>query len=73
MVCALDSAGSAPFDADSKRVTPPSTWRPDLKAQGLPVPGNENNAVEWSSADSFQVVLEALRATKQRLRSIAAG
>jgi transposase-like protein len=27
-------------------------WRRNLKSQGVPVPGNEKNAEEWSSKDS---------------------
>ena len=34
------------------------TWRRNLKAQGVPVPGNGKNAEEWSSKDKFGVVLE---------------
>lgn len=34
------------------------TWRRNLKAQGVPVPGNGKNAEEWSSQDKFGVVLE---------------
>ena len=34
------------------------TWRRNLKAQGVPVPGNGKNAEEWSSTDKFGVVLE---------------
>lgn len=34
------------------------TWRRNLKAQGVPVPGNGKNAEEWSSKDKFAVVLE---------------
>jgi transposase-like protein len=28
------------------------TWRRNLQSQGVPVPGNGKNAVEWSSAES---------------------
>lgn len=34
------------------------TWRRNLKAQGVSVPGNGKNAEEWSSRDKFGVVLE---------------
>lgn len=34
------------------------TWRRNLKAQGVPVPGNGKNAEDWSSKDKFGVVLE---------------
>lgn len=34
------------------------TWRRNLKAQGVLVPGNGKNAEEWSSKDKFGVVLE---------------
>jgi Transposase len=34
------------------------TWRRNLKAQGVAVPGNGKNAEEWSSKDKFGVVLE---------------
>ncbi|MFM9435579.1 transposase-like protein, partial [Janthinobacterium sp. CG_23.3] len=34
------------------------TWRRNLQSQRVPVPGNGKNAVEWSSADKFGVVLE---------------
>ena len=34
------------------------TWRRNLRAQGVPVPGNGKNAEEWSSKDKFGVVLE---------------
>lgn len=34
------------------------TWRRQLKAQGVPVPGDGKNAEEWSSEDKFAVVLE---------------
>ena len=37
------------------------TWRRNLKSQGVPVPGSGKNAVEWSSADKFGVVLETAR------------
>lgn len=35
------------------------TWRRQLKAQGVPVPGDGKNAEDWSSEDKFAVVLEA--------------
>jgi transposase-like protein len=34
------------------------TWRRNLQAQGVPVPGNGKKAEEWSSKDKFGVVLE---------------
>jgi transposase-like protein len=34
------------------------TWRRNLQAQGVPVPGNGKQAEEWSSKDKFGVVLE---------------
>ena len=34
------------------------TWRRQLKAQGVAVPGNGKNSEEWSSEDKFAVVLE---------------
>jgi transposase len=34
------------------------TWRRNLKAQGVAVPGNGKNAEEWTSQDKFGVVLE---------------
>jgi transposase-like protein len=34
------------------------TWRRNLQAQGVPVPGNGKQAEEWSSRDKFGVVLE---------------
>ena len=34
------------------------TWRRNLKAQGVAVPGNGKNAEDWSSKDKFGVVLE---------------
>ena len=43
------------------------TWRRNLKSQGVPVPGNGKNAVEWSSADKFGVVLETARLNEAEL------
>lgn len=43
------------------------TWRRNLKSQGVPVPGNGRNAVEWSSADKFGVVLETARMNEAEL------
>ena len=43
------------------------TWRRNLKSQGVPVPGNGKNAVEWSSADKFGVVLETARMNEAEL------
>lgn len=34
------------------------TWRRQLKAQGVPVPGDGKHAEAWSSEDKFAVVLE---------------
>ncbi len=34
------------------------TWRRNLQAQGVPVPGNGKQAEEWSSKNKFGVVLE---------------
>jgi hypothetical protein len=34
------------------------TWRRELKAQGVAVPGDGKNAEDWSSEDKFAVVLE---------------
>ena len=34
------------------------TWRRQLKAQGVAVPGNGKNSEQWSSEDKFEVVLE---------------
>jgi transposase len=43
------------------------TWRRNLKSQGVPVPGNGKNTVEWSSADKFGVMLETARMNEQSL------
>ncbi len=43
------------------------TWRRNLKSQGVPVPGNGKNAVGWSSADKFGVVLETARMNEAEL------
>ena len=43
------------------------TWRRNLKLQGVSVPGNGKNAVEWSSADKFAVVLETARMNEAEL------
>jgi len=33
-------------------------WRRQMKAQGVPVPGDGKNPEAWSSEDKFAVVLE---------------
>jgi transposase-like protein len=43
------------------------TWRRNLQSQGVPVPGNGKNAVVWSSADKFGVVLEKARMNEAEL------
>ena len=43
------------------------TWRRNLQSQGVPVPGNGKNAVVWSSADKFGVVLETARMNEAEL------
>jgi transposase-like protein len=43
------------------------TWRRQLKAQGVPVPGDGKNAEAWSSEDKFAVVLEAARLNEAEL------
>lgn len=34
------------------------TWRSELRAQGVAVPGDGKNAEDWTSEDKFAVVLE---------------
>jgi transposase-like protein len=43
------------------------TWRRQLKAQGMPVPGDGKNAEEWSSEDKFAVVLETAALNEAQL------
>jgi transposase-like protein len=43
------------------------TWRRQLKAQGMPVPGDGKNAEEWPSEDKFAVVLETAALNEAQL------
>ena len=43
------------------------TWRRNVKAQGVPVPGNGKHAEEWSSEDKFGVVLETAHLNEAEL------
>jgi transposase len=49
------------------------TWRRNLQSQGVPVPGNGKNAVVWSSADKFGVVLETARMNEAELAEYCRG
>ena len=49
------------------------TWRRNLQSQGVPVPGNGKNAIVWSSADKFGVVLETARMNEAELAQYCRG
>lgn len=49
------------------------TWRRNLQSQGVPVPGNGKNAVVWSSADKFGVVLETAGMNEAELAQYCRG
>ncbi|WP_426117409.1 helix-turn-helix domain-containing protein [Massilia sp. PWRC2] len=49
------------------------TWRRNLQSQGVPVPGNGKNAIVWSSADKFGVVLETARMNEGELAQYCRG